>query len=406
MTPETNGGHDPLAHLTDEELAWLTALAVGELDPELEQQAMALLQRDAAYGRYVDGIRTIGKAGSREALCDPEAPLAELLAELLAEIGPVRQKVPARRVRRNGKRSLRDSLSVGNGSLWLGKHSLLKNSSLGKHSLRGWVAYAVSSLAVASVMVVIAFNRVDLRRSVHTYTTTTGQYATVSLGDGSRARLGPVTTLVVMSDPANRQMDVRVIGEVLFRVVHRPHTSFQVYTENAVTRVLGTMFSVRQYPADVATRVVVADGRVSLSGVRRRSASVLTSRTLGAVDDSGHVVVTPNIAVEDYTAWARGQLVFRNTPIRDVIAELGRVYNVEFRISDSLLAERHVTATVPLAQQSLAGILAVLGGVLDAHPVRTGRVITFLPGQSALRRSVDVPSLPSLPSLQERQYGR
>jgi ferric-dicitrate binding protein FerR (iron transport regulator) len=271
-------------------------------------------------------------------------------------------------------------------------------------------AYTASSLAAVGVVALVAFMGSGLRSahrllSVRTYTTGAGQHATIALADGSRAQLGPVTTLAVTVDPTRNRVDARVSGEVLFTVTHRPHTSFQVSTENTVTRVLGTTFLVRRYPTDQATQVMVADGRVSLSGTHknaRRFTSILTTRMLGVVDDSGRVSVTPNIAVDDYTAWTAGRLVFRNTPLRNVVAEVGRAYDVNIRIADSTLAKQAVDWTLPLAQRSLTDVLESLSDVLDAHPVRTGRIITFVAGRSPVRRSLDVPSS----STQERQYGK
>jgi ferric-dicitrate binding protein FerR (iron transport regulator) len=297
-------------------------------------------------------------------------------------------------------------------------HALPRNVFPLHQSLQSKGKYVAAAAAAIVGFVMIARPVSDIRDAhdvpEQRYATKPGQRATVALADGTRAHLGPATTLVVANARTQGGADVRVSGEVLFSVAHRSNTSFQVHTQNAVTRVLGTTFLVRRYPADRVTQVVVADGRVSLTSVRNSvgasvhdsvgdgASRILTARMRGTVNDSGSVLVTPNIAVEDYTAWTTGRLVFRDALVRDVVAELGRAYDVEMRIADSALAAQHISWTIPLAQRSLRGIVESLVDILDARAVRAGRVITFVPGRSSSRR----PAEPRSSSTTEHQYGK
>jgi ferric-dicitrate binding protein FerR (iron transport regulator) len=163
---------------------------------------------------------------------------------------------------------------------------------------------------------------------------------------------------------------------------------------------------VRRYTTDHVARIVVTEGRVSLSAVRgavsRETNQVLLASMMGTVDDSGTVRVTPNIAAKEYTAWTTGQIVFNKTPAREAVIELGRVYGADIRITDSALARQELTWTIPVAQQPLDVVLVSLVDVLGAHTVQAGRVITLVPGRSATRRSVR----PYPPFVPERQYGK
>jgi ferric-dicitrate binding protein FerR (iron transport regulator) len=169
--------------------------------------------------------------------------------------------------------------------------------------------------------------------------------------------------------------------------------------------VLGTAFLVERYRADRLTRVVVTEGRVSLQSRGPHAAAdahaVLTAGTLGVVTDSGTVSIAPAIAMDRDTAWMSGTLVFRGTPASEVVAELGRIYDVEIHLSDSTLAAHPLTWSVPIAKQTLGQVLEALTTLLDSRAKQSGRIITIVPGTSAsLRRSN--PGLPNTPS---RQYG-
>jgi transmembrane sensor len=279
----------------------------------------------------------------------------------------------------------------------------------GKQTLRLWTGLATAVAAVILAIVIRSNSHGTSRIAeprARTYATVAGQQAMVTLLDGSRAVLGPATMLSVVARSSDGSLDIYLSGQALFTVVHDQARPFRVHSGNAVTRVLGTTFMVRRYSSDRITRVVVTDGRVSLVGARGvmvvDPGHVLERNMMGTVSDSGHVQVTPGVAVEDYTAWATGQLVFRDVPARDVVKELGRAYGVDIRIADSTLATHPLSWTVVVAQRSLAGVLESLSDVLNAHTVRAGGVITFVPGRSASR----TPGHPRLPLLSERQYGR
>jgi transmembrane sensor len=238
-----------------------------------------------------------------------------------------------------------------------------------------------------------------------TYTTASGQQAVVTLADGSQARLGPATTVVV-SHNASTGTTVKVTGQALFTVAHHARSPFVVHAGMTITRVLGTQFLVRKYVDDRVSRVVVADGRVAFRNLRRLSKQdsgiVLSAGMAATSDDSGHTTVDPSITVDDYTAWARGRLIFRQTLAHDIVADLGRAYGVEIQIADSALNRRAFTWTVSVAQLTLEDALRVLTAALSAHAVRTGNVITIVPGPSASRKSVN----PRFPLALESQYGR
>lgn len=230
------------------------------------------------------------------------------------------------------------------------------------------------------------------------------EWKTLHLADKTTVRLAPSSTLRVPSDIGTGQGAIELDGEAYFEVHAHDDVPFIVRTHGAQARVLGTRFAVRHYADERSTQLVVMDGKISFSSVppsrRARSSAVLSSRMLGVVDDSGYVTVTPNIAVEDYTAWTHGTLVFRQTPVTNIVAELNRAYGVDIKLADSTLGRREFTWTVPVDRVSLDGALKVLTALIHAHVTRSGSTITIVPGTPA-SRNADVPNLSS----SESRYG-
>jgi transmembrane sensor len=232
------------------------------------------------------------------------------------------------------------------------------------------------------------------------YSTKPGQHATVYLADGSRAALGPATTLRVRTTLDGTHADVD--GDVWFTVTHRPSSAFTVQTVNTTTRVLGTVFAVRHYRDDRTTRVLVTDGRVAVRQQMANTPHLLTANMMAIVGDSGQTRVVPIASSQDYTDWTVGRLVFKSAPMTEIVAELSRAYGTDIRLTDSVLQRRILTMTIPVAKRPLNDVLSALATFVGAHVTRSGDVLSIVPGAPTAPARILGPS----PFTQESNYGR
>ncbi|MVM36762.1 hypothetical protein GO730_02260 [Spirosoma sp. HMF3257] len=86
----------------------------------------------------------------------------------------------------------------------------------------------------------------------------------VRLPDGSKVTLYKGSQLRFPRTFTARQREVFLVGEAFFDVVRRPKQPFMVYTNQLITQVLGTSFTVRAYPNDKEAKVIVRTGKVSV----------------------------------------------------------------------------------------------------------------------------------------------
>ena len=203
------------------------------------------------------------------------------------------------------------------------------------------------------------------------YTTTVGQRTTFALSDGSQVTLAPASQLHVPTSFGAGVRDVVLKGEAAFVVRPDAQRPFTVRTAQAVTRDLGTTFDVSAYPGTKATRVVVAEGAVDVRGVS------LLAGQLAVVESRGAPRVVRLEHADHFLAWRTGQLVFDATPVSEVLATIGRWYDLDVRVDDPALAGRHVTATYTNAP--VEEVLTSLGATLSAGVERRGRVVTLVP---------------------------
>ena len=215
-----------------------------------------------------------------------------------------------------------------------------------------------------------------------------GQRATIHLADGSVVTLAPASRL--RESPAFNAdaRDVWLDGEAYFDVVHDSTKPFRVHTSRAVAQDLGTKFLVRAYAESPDVRVVVADGLVSLRRARDSAATrstpsaadaadslLLRPRELGRLDAEGRLTSQVDVALDDYTAWTSGRLVFTDTPLRDAIPRLSRWYDVELRLGDADLGRETFTAT--LTHEPLSDVVRLLAATVRARVDQRGDTLVL-----------------------------
>jgi transmembrane sensor len=264
--------------------------------------------------------------------------------------------------------------------------------------------------AVAAVVLVVATMwrlgprsaRIVGVEQSRSFVTAAGQRATMTVAPGMDVVLGPSTTLRVTTTVAGITADLR--GAALFSVIPKSSQMIEVRTSNATARVLGTTFALRQYPTETATRLAVGSGRVSFAADGESArATIVAAGQLALASGADNVRLIAGASIDADTAWASGRLVFRDTPLREVIAELSRVYGVDVMLSDSSLANQQVTYTATTATRSLIDVLDVVAPIANAHYTRVKQRFILYAG----RRLPPVPrSIRPSSSIQEPQYGK
>ena len=187
------------------------------------------------------------------------------------------------------------------------------------------------------------------RSAVRSYATERGHTARFQLADGTRVLLGPDSRLRVTSFDERSARELELVGEAVFEVEHDAERPFLVRAGHAVTEDLGTEFGVRAYPGDREVHVAVVEGRVALrtDGAPANTGTILEPGQLGRLDAVGRVEVESGTNPSAFLGWADGRVVFQQTPLSEVAAELERWYDVDLQIGDSAIAATRITLDMP-----------------------------------------------------------
>jgi transmembrane sensor len=186
----------------------------------------------------------------------------------------------------------------------------------------------------------------------------------VTFPDGSKAWLQPNSQLRYPPVFKGANRVVYLSGEAFFSIKRNPQLPFLVYTNDLVTKVLGTSFTVKAFDDAQPVRVIVKTGKVSVFDRQ----DFVQSRNQSASELQG-VVLTPNQQVaftqsEDrfdkslvqtpapvVTTTTGTDFTFDDTPLTDVFERIEKVYGLTL-VYDSQ-AMQHCRLTASLSSESL-----------------------------------------------------
>lgn len=206
-------------------------------------------------------------------------------------------------------------------------------------------------------------------------TTSTAELRLLSLPDGSQVTLGAASTLRIRFSDSERRVSL-VAGEAYFEVAKDRGRPFLVDLGPSTIRVVGTKFDVSRTRNGI--RVAVTEGHVQLSDTDPAPRSALPrpvqlkagERAERAIA-TGAVIVTagrPGDAALPAGAWREGRLVYSETRLDDIVADLNRYYAPGIRIAPGDVADIRITAGFKVSE-----IPAFMNGLASIAPVGVER---------------------------------
>jgi transmembrane sensor len=170
-----------------------------------------------------------------------------------------------------------------------------------------------------------------------TISTATGERRHIVLADGTAVDLNTDSKIRVKMTEGLRRVTL-VQGEVLLDVA-RNARPFEVHAGDGVLRDIGTKFNVIR--DDAKTNVAVLEGEVQVS---MSNAATVNLHGGQQVDYAAHELsaVSPSSAA-DVTAWLNGRLIFRDTPLQEVVKQINRYHSRPIELEDSQLGSLKVS---------------------------------------------------------------
>ncbi|MDL2319707.1 FecR domain-containing protein [Alistipes sp. OttesenSCG-928-B03] len=165
----------------------------------------------------------------------------------------------------------------------------------------------------------------------------------LEMGDGTKVWLNSETELKFPLQFGKDRREVILKGEAYFEVAHDLDKPFFVRTADASVEVLGTSFNVSSYENDAKMSVALLEGSVRFNATGQQI--TLTPGEVVSLESDGRF----SVATDDVGAiasWRTGVYDYRDMPLEELVAKLGRWYGVEFRFSDESAKELRFSGAV------------------------------------------------------------
>lgn len=229
---------------------------------------------------------------------------------------------------------------------------------------RRWWAVG-GGMALAAALAVAVVPRALTPAPTDIYVTGKGEHRRITLADGSVVDLNAESRLSVTLTRSERRLALSD-GEALFDVTHDADRPFTVAASGRIVRVVGTQFDVKSRGGDLS--VTVARGKVQVRPAQANSRArsfLLTPGQRLDVSDTGAEALRAVDPSEAYS-WRVGRLVYRGTPLADVVADMNRQFVQQVEIGDPQLAATPITGVIVLDEPK-----AVMSRLTLMLPIRT-----------------------------------
>jgi len=158
-------------------------------------------------------------------------------------------------------------------------------------------------------------------------TTPKGGTYQIMLSDGTQVWLNAASTLKYPSRFESNERVVEIDGEGYFAVTKDRSRPFKVVSKGQEVEVLGTEFNISAYADDNTVKTTLVEGAVQIVNRQSKIVNKLLPGEQSVV--RGATTDIRQVATEPYIAWKNGDFYFDNTPLADMMKQIGRWYDVE-----------------------------------------------------------------------------
>lgn len=170
-----------------------------------------------------------------------------------------------------------------------------------------------------------------------TFTAPEGKVSVIHLPDNSTVTLTPGTTVRYPTLYADSLRVITLVGgEAFFEIKHDASQPFVVSAADAKVQVLGTKFNIRNPLKNARLEVTLTEGSIRFSSAQNLARILKPGEQLGYDKRKSEISSVTMVDTRYTTAWTRGILWFKETPLEEVLDKMAMHYQIRFEVSDDV----------------------------------------------------------------------
>jgi transmembrane sensor len=168
-----------------------------------------------------------------------------------------------------------------------------------------------------------------------------GHISMCVLPDGSEVWLNSGSSITYDAVSFAKDLpEIHLKGEAYFDIIPKAGKFFKVITEYADVFVTGTSFSIQAYSEESFFEAVLSTGGIQLQ-FKSGSLEPIDMKPDQQVvfDKKTQRLEVHEVEAKMLTSWRKGELLFKDATLNDLIKELERIYEISFHLSPANLGE-------------------------------------------------------------------
>ena len=172
-----------------------------------------------------------------------------------------------------------------------------------------------------------------------------GERIQIMFQDGTKVYINSDSKLRYPKKFALNTREVYLEGEAYFVVAKNKNRPFIVNLSGPAIHVLGTSFNVQDYPENKDIVVCLDEGNINLTLPTEKKYPVQPGERLVYNKDNQQCTISKMNDMQHLSMLKQNVIVFKDTPLPEVIKILNRWYNVEFKVEDENVLKYVYTLT-------------------------------------------------------------
>lgn len=200
---------------------------------------------------------------------------------------------------------------------------------------------------------------------------------TITLADGSYVILKPNSKIAYAQKADRAKREVYLEGAAFFHVVKDPARPFFVYTNELVTKVLGTSFDVQAFAHDKTFKVIVHTGKVTVyqrktnatEQERAKSFATIITPNQQVLFNRQQETIIRSISLQPQeinipSPKSNGPQVFTGARASDVLMSIEKTYGIQIIFDEELL--RHCSFTGAFTNETFFERISLVCKAIEA----------------------------------------
>lgn len=200
----------------------------------------------------------------------------------------------------------------------------------------------------------------------------------IYLSDSSKVTLAANSQLKYHKRFTGKERDVVLQGKAYFEITPNKRLPFVIRTQNTKIRVLGTKFLV-DANNQLKEIVVVDEGRVAFTSLKsdKSIAIELTANEIGTWNATSDSLSEQSNTDPNLNAVLSKRMIFKEAPLKTVILDFERCYQIKIELSDKSLETRKYSGSFSNLEAEKA--VNILGNSLNLTIVKNGNIYIMQP---------------------------